>query len=170
MTDTAQLGRFGIRDLHPWEGPALFALTGDPEVMRYIGFPLHKSVNEATALISQYQKSQARYKAVCSLEGGEVLGVFGMEIVRHSVTLTIMFRRNWKARGAGREFSKPLVQWIFTHPGIWRVWAYCHVDNVPVQRVLERMGAEREGRMRRFEVFPNVSTEPQDCYLYAITR
>jgi len=77
--------------------------------------------------------------------------------------MTIMFRRDWKARGAGREFSVPFVQWIFMHPQIWRVSAFCHVDNFPVRRVLERMGASYEGTLRRFEMFPNVSDEPQDA-------
>lgn len=168
---SAQLGRFLIRNIHPWEGPGVFALTGDHNVMRYMGFPVHKSVDDATALIRQYGIASTRFQAVC-LDGdpADLLGIVGLEVRGHQATMTIMFRRDWKARGAGREFSKPFVQWIFTHANVWRVWAYCHVDNAPVQRVLERMGAEREGRLRRFEFFPNVSTEPQDAYVYSIVR
>lgn len=166
------LGRFLVRDIHPWEGPGIFALTGDREVMRYMGFPRHNSVDDATRLIQVYQQSPSRYQAV--VEDGnpaEILGVVGLEVRGHQACLTIMFRRDWKARGAGREFSVPFVRWIFTHPTIWRVWAYCHVDNVAVRRVLERMGAGCEGRLRRFEFFPNVSTEePQDVYMYSIVR
>lgn len=172
MTIEAKLGRFLIRDINPWEGPAMFALTGDHNVMRYMGFAVHRSVDQATALLRLYRDAPSRYQAVC-LDGEptDILGIVGLEVRGHQATMTIMFRRDWKARGAGREFSKPFVQWIFTHPHIWRVWAYCHVDNIAVQRVLERMGAEREGRLRRFEFFPNVSTEePQDVYVYAIVR
>lgn len=168
---TAAVGRFIVRDINPWEGPKVFALTGDPVVMRYMGFGVHKGVDEATALIAAYRNAPSRYQAVClESEPTDILGIVGLEVRGHQATITIMFRRDRKARGAGREFSKPFVQWIFTHPQIWRVWAYCHVDNVPVQRVLERMGAEREGRLRRFEYFPNVSAEPQDAYVYSIVR
>lgn len=168
---TAQVGRFVLRDFEPWEGPALFKLTGDAELTKYMGFKTHESVDEAAQLIERYKSATSTYRAVCDASNpADILGVVGVEIMRHQATLTIMFRRDWKARGAGREFSKPFVKWIFTHPQIWRVWAYCHAENIPVQRVLERMGAQCEGRMRRFEVFPNVSTEPQDCYMYAITR
>lgn len=167
----AQLGRFLIRDIMPWEGPGIFALTGDRNVMRYMGFPVHNSVDDATKLIAQYQKAPSRFQAVC-LDGDptDILGIVGLEVNRHQAAMTIMFRRDWKARGAGREFSVPFVKWVFTHQTIWRVWAYCHVDNIPVQRVLERMGAAREGRMRRFELFPNVDNVPQDVYVYAIVR
>ncbi len=167
----AQLGRFLIRDLNPWEGPGLFALTGNPDVTRYMGFKTHTDVRQAELLIAIYRDSPTRWQAVCHADSpADILGILGLEVQGHQATITIMFRSDWKARGAGREFSKPFVQWVLTHPGIWRVWAYCHVDNIPVQRVLERMGAEREGRLRRFEYFPNVSDEPQDAYVYGIVR
>ncbi len=165
------LSRFVLRNLDPWEGSQVFRLTGDPAIMRYMGFVTHKTEAEATDLIVRYSSGPAKWLAVCPQEDTtDVLGVVGFEVLRHMATLTIMFRNDWKARGAGRQFSVPFVQWIFTHPQIWRVWTYCHVDNIAVQRVLERMGAEREGRLRRFEVFPNVAPEPQDAYVYSIVR
>jgi RimJ/RimL family protein N-acetyltransferase len=165
---SAQVGRFTMRDLNPWEGPALFVLTGDPDVTRYMGFCTHKHVDEATQLIEQYRSSPTKWQAVCS--NNDVLGVVGLEVMRHQATMSIMFRPDWKARGAGREFCRPFVQWIFTHPQTWRLWTYVHVDNIAGQRVTERMGATCEGLLRRFEFFPNVSTEPQDCYVYSIVR
>lgn len=169
---TAEKAHFLTRDIHPWEGPGVFAITGDHKVMRYMGFPVHSSVDDATKLIQTYSASPARWQAVY-LDGSpqDILGIVGLEVVGHSATIVIMFRRDRKARGAGREFSVPFVRWIFAAgPNIWRVWAYCHVDNIPVQRVLERMGAVREGRMRRFAVFPNISDTPQDVYSYSIVR
>lgn len=168
----AELGRFVVREINPWEAPRVFRLTGDPQVMRYMGFPVHKDEAEAAELIRRYNSNSAgRFLAVALKDNpADLLGVVGFEVQRHAATMTIMFSRDWRARGAGRAFSAPFVEWIFTHPQIWRVWAYCHVDNLPVQRVLERMGAEREGRLRRFEVFPNLSSEPQDVYVYAIVR
>lgn len=165
---TAQVGRFTIRDLNPWEGPQLFVMTGNANVTRYMGFRTHKSVGEATQLIEQYRNSVAKWQGVYS--NNDLLGVVGLEVARHQATMSIMFRPDWKARGAGREFCRPFVQWIFTHPQMWRLWTYVHIDNIPGQRVTERMGATREGLLRRFEFFPNLSTEPQACYVYSIVR
>ena len=167
-----ELGRFVIRSISPWEAPRVFRLTGDPEVTRYMGFRTHETEAEAAELIARYNSNPTvKWLGIASKDApGELLGIVGFEVQRHAATLTIMFSRDWRARGAGRAFSAPFVEWIFTHPQIWRVWAYCHVDNLPVQRVLERMGAEREGRLRRFEVFPNLGPEPQDVYVYAIVR
>lgn len=167
----AELGRFVIRDINPWEAPAVFRLTGDPQVTRYMGFETHKNEIEAAELVYRYCRAPGRWLAIAPKDNpADLLGIVGFEVQRHQAAVTIMFSRDWRARGAGRAFSAPFVEWIFTHPQIWRVWAYCHVDNLPVQRVLERMGAEREGRLRRFEVFPNLGPEPQDVYVYAIVR
>lgn len=164
----AQIGRFTIRDLNHWDALEVLALFGDERTVRYMGLRRLRDVYEAMALIANYQASPTKWFAVC--DGLTFLGVVGLEVQGHQATLTIAFKRTRKAMGAGREFSVPFVQWIFTHASVWRVWAYCHVDNLPVQRVLERMGAEREGRLRRFEYFPNVSDEPQDAYVYSIVR
>lgn len=165
------IGRFLLRDIETWEGPAVFALTGDRTVMRYMGFSVHNTVADARDLITQYRKSPSRWQAVCLDGDADILGIVGFEVQGHQTTMTIMFRRDWKARGISREFSQLFVAWIFTHAHIWRVWAHCHTDNIAVQRVLERMGAEREGRLRRFAYFPNISTtEPQDVYVYSIVR
>lgn len=168
----AECGPYVVRDLNPWDGPRVFRLTGNPVTMRYMGFRVHETVDEATALIERYRANPlGKWLAVCPKDDpAAVLGLVGFEVQRHQATLTIMFRNDRRARGAGRAFSVPFVQWIFTHAEIWRVWAYCHVDNVPARRVLERMGAVREGKLRRFETFPNIAVEPQDVYVYAIVR
>lgn len=167
----AQLGPYAIRNLNPWEGAALFKITGDPRVTKYMGFRTHKTEADAAQTLARYADSSAKWFAVCDAKNPvDVLGVFGLEVQGHQAALTIMFRQDWKARGAGRAVSVPLVRWILSQPQTWRVWAFCHVDNVPVRRVLERMGAVHEGRLRRFEFFPNISEEPQDCYVYSVVR
>jgi RimJ/RimL family protein N-acetyltransferase len=49
---------------------------------------------------------------------------------------------------------------------VYRVTAHCHVDNTGSAAVLERSGLAFEGRMVRYAVLPNISTEPQDCLLF----
>lgn len=167
MTTDMGLGRFTVRDVNIlYDPPNILALFGDPDIVRYLGVKQIHSLEEAQTLIQRYASSQTRWLVVEA--GGKFMGVVGLEVRGHQATLFITFAKH--ARGAGRGFSVPFVKYLFTHPQIYRVWAYCHVDNVAVQRVLERMGADCEGRMRRFEIFPNLGPEPQDVYCYAITR
>ena len=52
----------------------------------------------------------------------------------------------------------------------FRVQAFCDVENRPSQRALEKAGFEREGRLGRYVVHPNISPEPRPCYMYAKCR
>jgi len=60
--------------------------------------------------------------------------------------------------------AQPLFERIASDP--YRVSAYCHVDNTGSARVLERSGLALEGRLVRYGMFPNLSSEPQDCLLF----
>lgn len=168
----AELGNFVVRSINPWEGARVFRLTGDPKVTRYLGFRTHETQEQAEALLEMYNGDpRIKWFAVCRKETPQdIIGIVGFEVNRHSATLTLMFRSDWKARGAGVQFADKFVAWILAHPQIWRVWSYVHVDNLLGQRAIERTGAKKEGCLRRFEIFPNISNEPQDVFVYGIVR
>ena len=52
----------------------------------------------------------------------------------------------------------------------FRVQAFCDIENRPSQRTLEKAGFNREGRLERFMVHPNVSLEPRPCFMYSKCR
>lgn len=159
-----------FRELNVWDAERLYALTSDPIITRYLGFRTHTDVGQAAALIAGYHKSAGVWRAAHPEgEPSNILGVWGCEQQGHSISFAIYFARTWRARGCGRGVSTDLVKIALERPAVRRVWAHVHVDNLPCIRVLERMGAVREGRMAKYAVFPNISEEPQDCYLYAIT-
>src|ERR1700753_1745897 len=82
---------------------ALFAMTGDETVMRYMGFRRHTSLKQAFELIMQYaEHPNAQYVAVYrDGDPDDILGVAGLEVQGHQAAITIMFRADFKARGAG---------------------------------------------------------------------
>ena len=168
----AEISYFILRDVEPWEGARVFRLTGDPKVTRYMGFRTHTDEAQAVALIERYRMdASTRWFAVCYREAPlDIVGLAGLEVRGHAATTSLMFRSDWKARGAGIQFAEPFAAWIMTHPTVWRLWSYVHVDNLLGQRATVRTGAKPEGRLRRFEFFPNISDEPQDVYVYSIVR
>jgi RimJ/RimL family protein N-acetyltransferase len=55
-------------------------------------------------------------------------------------------------------------------PSVFRIGAFCDVDNVASARVMEKSGLVREGLLRRWLMHPNISDEPRDCFSYARVR
>lgn len=55
-------------------------------------------------------------------------------------------------------------------PRFFRVQAFCDTENLQLQRVLEKAGFRREGRLERWAVHPNLSPEPRACFVYALVK
>jgi RimJ/RimL family protein N-acetyltransferase len=68
------------------------------------------------------------------------------------------------------EAVRPVVAWLLSQPEIYRVWAFCDLENTGSARVLEKVGMQREGVLRRWAVHPNVGDTPRDCVCFSIVK
>jgi len=68
------------------------------------------------------------------------------------------------------EAVEELIRWGLESAEIYRIWAVCDVENTASARLLERVGMELEGTLRRWLVHPNVSDSPRDCLCYSIVK
>jgi RimJ/RimL family protein N-acetyltransferase len=81
----------------------------------------------------------------------------------------VLARRLWR-QGLTKEAVGALLRWALAQPEIFRVWAVCYVDNVASARLLESVGMQLEGTLRRWIHHPNISDSPRDCLCYAIVK
>jgi RimJ/RimL family protein N-acetyltransferase len=101
---------------------------------------------------------------------GEFAGL--LEIRVHATTVDVGYalcRRRWR-QGLMSEALRSVIQWALAEPGIFRVWATCDVENIASAGVLQRVGMQREGVLRRWLVHPNLSDAPRDCLCYSIVK
>ncbi len=68
------------------------------------------------------------------------------------------------------EAAKAVVDWVLKQDRIYRVWAFCDVENHASARALEKVGMQREGVLKKWIMHPSISNELRDCYSYAITK
>jgi len=78
-----------------------------------------------------------------------------------------IWNQNERNKGYATEAAGLLVDYLFATRDITRVQATTHVLNKPAQRVLEKCGFAKEGRLRS-ALFTN--GEHHDAYVYGITR
>ena len=164
--------KFTVRPTSPFDDVWLFKITGDPEATRYMGFRTHQTIDDARQMLSDYETSPSTFLAVtlCD-EPGQLLGVIGYEVKGHQATLSVKLNQHdRRVRGATRLICKPFLRALLMQPNIWRVWSFVHVDNIVSQRTTEKCGAKWESTARRFAMFPNLSDEPQNCRIYAMTK
>jgi RimJ/RimL family protein N-acetyltransferase len=167
----------------PTEGDleAFFALYGDPEVVRYLSFRPLRERGPARAMLARFLQGwregagaldhdgQGYVYVLERRRGGGFLGTLGVRRTTYGVELSYALMRAAWGHGYAPEAVRGLAGALLAG-GVWRVFATCHVENLGSQRVLEKAGFVREGRMRRYFTFPNLGPEPADGYLYARVR
>lgn len=151
------------------DADALFAaVTSDPEVTRYLSWAPHPDVAETRRVITElFNVGDDPTWVIQARDTADLLGTCGWLRPRpHIVELGYCLSRRWWRRGIMSEVALLLVDEARRDPAVYRVSAYCHVDNTGSAGVLRRCGLTLEGRLARYAVFPNLGPEPQDCLMY----
>jgi [ribosomal protein S5]-alanine N-acetyltransferase len=161
--------RVTLRPPHLDDADVLFErVASDPVVTRYLSWSPHSDVAETLRVITELFNVGDETTWLIDLRGEGPVGVCGWRRPQpHSVELGYCLGRRWWRQRIMSEVLPLLVDEAQRDPSVYRAYAYCHVDNAGSARVLERSGLLFEGRLARHGMFPNVSTERQDCLLFA---
>ena len=146
----------------------------DTEVTRYLIWQPHKNIQETEGFLSDCIAAwggHTRFPYIIMLKGsGEVIGMIEIRINGFKADVGYVLSRQHWGKGIATEALRSLVEWALRQESMYRVWALCDVDNLASVRVLEKVGMQREGVLRRQMIHPNISNEPRDCYCYAAVK
>ena len=157
------------------DAPAIFeGYAQDPEVTRYLVWKPHKNVQETEQFLSACKELWQTRKdfayAITLKENGKLIGMFGLHPMNLKIEVGYGMARPYWGKGFMTEVLRAVIEWALAQPDIFRVQAFCDVDNLGSARVMEKADMVREGLLRRYVLHPNISNEPRDVYLYAIVK
>ncbi|WP_441963626.1 GNAT family N-acetyltransferase [Mycolicibacterium houstonense] len=141
-------------------------IATDPQVTRHLSWRPHSGVTETRRVITALFNVGDEETWLIELDG-EVIGLCGRRRPQpHAVELGYCLARQWWGHGLMSEAVSLVLDDLRPDPTVYRVSAYCHVDNAGSAGVLRRCGLSLEGRLARYGLFPNISDEPQDVLLF----
>jgi RimJ/RimL family protein N-acetyltransferase len=170
-------GRLRLRPPELADAEVIFlAYAQDPEVTRYLIWRPHRSISDTQAFVRRCMdgwRNGTEHSWVITRAADS--GIIGMMAARpdgeHRASVGYVLARAAWGQGYASEALRAVIEAIWMQqPQVFRIWAVCDVDNPASARVMEKAGMQREGRLARFIVHPNLSDEPRDVYLYAATR
>lgn len=146
----------------------------DPVVTRYLVWLPHQSVETTEKFIAHCmneRSSTSGFPYVISRKtDGQLLGMIDLRPHQHGANIGyVLAKEHWR-KGIMTEAARSVVDYALAQPAIYRVQAFCDVENVASARTLEKIGMHREAMLSRYIIHPAVSNEPRDCYLYAVTK
>lgn len=146
----------------------------DPEATKYVVWAPHSSIMETKEFIRscvQRVENGNPFPRVIEIKSNhELIGMIDLRIERHRADFGYVIARAYWGKGYATEALKVIVGLALSQENIFRVWAVCDVENIASARVMEKVGLEREGILRRHIVHPNISDEPRDCFCYSIVK
>jgi RimJ/RimL family protein N-acetyltransferase len=146
----------------------------DAEVTRYLTWLPHRDI-ETTRNFVQWAiaawQGEHRFPWVVTVKDTQhVIGMVECRPHDFHVSLGYALARPYWRQGLMSEAVQAIVDWGLAQPPIYRVWAICDKENIASARLLEKVGMQCEGLLRRSVIHPNLSRQPRDCWLYAIVK
>lgn len=147
------------------------AYAQDFEVTKYLTWLTHKSIDTTKTFLDQciiQWGMNGRFPFTISLKNPETLiGMLEARVENFKADLGYVLSKEYWKRGLMAEALSPVVDELLRQESIARVWAFCDLENYGSRRVLEKIGMECEGKLRRWVVLPNISGFPRDCFVFS---
>ncbi len=175
LPEIFETARLRLRSPRQQDAAVIFdTYARDPLVTRYLVWLPHQAIETTEKFIALCIEQRANASAfpyvITQKYDARLVGMIDFRPHQHGANLGYVLAKEYWGRGMMTEAARCVVEHAFTQKGLYRVQAFCDVENIGSARVLEKIGMRREGTLRRYVVHPAVSSEPRDCYLYAITR
>lgn len=168
--------RLVARRLQEEDAPTIFkAYASDERVARYMTWPVATEVAHVQAFVcsavSSWDAGTAFDFAVTDPKSGEIVGGCGMHQFEKGNDFHFVFgycfsTRVW-GQGYATEIARAMVGWFDGCAEVLRFAAWVDLENPVSARVLEKVGLQREGILRRWIVHPNLGLAPRDVFVYS---
>lgn len=170
--------RLLLREFNPDDCQLVLAYHNTPRYLRF--YPQEaESEEQVRAFVQRFvdqaqEKPRQKYQlAICLAESGQLIGNVGVRLgglgprqpEARQGDIGYEINPEFWGQGYATEAALAILRFGFENLRLHRIWARCLADNLASQRVLEKIGMRREGRLRQDEFFKD---RWWDTLIYAI--
>ncbi len=175
LPETIDTARLRLRRPEVADAASLFhSYTQDPQVCRFMIWAPHASEDTTrefiASCIAAWEAQQCLPYVIAEQGSDLAVGMIEARMQGSTVDIGYVLARSQWGRGLMPEAIGSLASAALSRDEVFRVQATCDTENIASQRALEKSGFVREGRLERFTIHPNISSEPRACFMYARCR
>ena len=159
-----------LRRLLEEDARDIFEYTSDPDVTRYVFWQTHRDMAQTKQFIRFLNSDEISSCAIFHKRDTKVIGTcffHSFHPIHKKVEIAFNISKKYWGRGYATISARTLVHYVFQNWDINRIEGTCMLANIASARVLEKVGMQFEGIMRkshlRYDGF-------FDMKLYAILR
>lgn len=163
--------RLSIRDYEKKDAVGLYEILSHPPVHCFMGDKLN-SLEEAEKEAERRRKEGGHF-AVCLSDTDVIIGeLFAIKEEPDTYNVGWNFNLKYGKKGYACEAAKALFNYLFNKEAR-RIYAYAEDDNIPSQKLCERLGMRKEGLFMEFISFINNqdgTPHYENTFQYAILK
>jgi [ribosomal protein S5]-alanine N-acetyltransferase len=148
--------------------------AGDPEVTKYLSWQPHKFISQTNKYIDRclwaWNSKSAFPFVLIRQKDSQLIGMIEIRISKHKADLGYVLAKSEWGKGYMPEAAKVITDWALRQNNIYRVWAVCDLENDSSARVMEKIGMQKEGILKRWLIHPNIAPQPRDCLCYSVNK
>jgi len=158
MVETIELktNRLLLRRFRPGDVDDALAYRDDAEFSRYLPhIPQPFTRRDAEDFVARnIEEPWDLFPTFAIVLDGRVVGTVNFDIdPSHRIAmLGFAIGRQQRGKGIGTEAARAGVDWAFEAFGLAKIWATTDARHVSSQRVMEKLGMQREGLLRSHEL------------------
>ena len=147
-----------------------YTYASKPEATRFVSWPTHKTISDTNSFILYARTARQQHKdysfAIRTLRENRLVGSIGVMNFDGEIQFGYIISPTQWNKGYATEVCKAILKYVKSQSGVKRVFTYVAPENIASIRVLNKCGLIEEARLSRHMIFPNVSPEPGDCFLF----
>ena len=166
--------RLVLRKLGEDDAADIFEYASDPEVTKYLIWQAHKSIDDSRAFVKfaldRYLKLEVAPWGILHKQDNRIIGTcdYISWIAPHGrAEIGYAMSRPYWGRGLMTEAVREIIGYGFREKHLNRIQAVCDVPNIGSARVLEKVGMNFEGILRKYIHQHNGF---HDVKMYAVLR
>lgn len=183
VTIMIETERLLLRPFLESDASDVFEYLHEPAVHCFAEMKL-ETLEEAREEMRNRTAETEYYFAITLKESGKVIGEIDAypeagephadeNAVKDTFSPCWMLNLNYTGRGYAFEAAHAFFDYLFNEKQARRIYAYTEEDNLPSQRLCERLGMRREGLFMEFVAFvndPDGTPHYENTYQYAILK
>jgi len=146
-----------LRDLEESDWREVHRYASDDNVVRYMNFGPNTEQETRMfirrALETRDDQPRTNYDLAVVLGDAKILigdcGIYVTDSVNREGRIGYCLSREFWGRGYATETAGALIRFGFEKLSLHRIYTYCYAENTASANVLEKIGMEREGRLRQ---------------------
>jgi len=170
--DILTTNRLMLKSIKAEDREQFYKLFSDRKLLKYTDNEPHKTIKDTQLLIKKYHEEEKEGQSIRKAIYLEkkyigIISIYHINKKHKFATIGYLISEEYQNKGIMTEACFAIIKYIFNNLPINRIEAQVFVKNIASIKILEKLGFQKEGRLRQNFMINN---KLEDSFMYSILK